>query len=194
MPHRTARSYCRTPARTRCRLLARALVFGVVCSTAVDALEAKRWITYRSDSAGLVFDYPADMFSVVGGDPTEALQGRTDDRAGRTFSTADGRASLQIATIPNLDKVSVTQLRNMAVAASYKGAKLDYNRVAETWYVVSGTQGASTFYERVQFSCKGRRLDIWSVIYPSAEGKVFEPMIDEMARRFRGNLSESRCN
>jgi hypothetical protein len=194
MPHQTACSSFRTLARTRCRLLASTLVLGAVCSTAVGALEAKRWITYRSDSAGLVFDYPADVFSVVAGDPTEAMKGRTDDRAGRTFSTADRRASLQIATVPNQDKVSVTQLRNMAIAASYKGAKIDYNRVAETWYVVSGTQGASTFYERVQFACSGRRLDIWSVTYPTAEGKDFEPIIDEMARRFRGNLSESRCN
>jgi hypothetical protein len=122
------------------------------------------------------------------------LGGAVEDRAGRSFLTADRRASLQIAIVPNLDKVSVTQLRNMAVAASYKGAKLDYNRVAETWYVVSGTLGASTFYERVQFSCNGRRLLIWSVTYPSAEGKDFEPMIDEMARRFRGNLPEVRCN
>jgi hypothetical protein len=175
-------------------LRASAIVLGVVFSTAVDAVEAKRWITYRSDSAGLVFDYPADVFSVVGNDPTEAMKGRTDDRAGRTFSTADRRATLQIARVPNLDKVSVSELRNMAIAASYKGAKLDYNRVAETWYVVSGTQGSSTFYERVQFSCNGRRLQIWSVIYPSAEGKDFEPMIDEMARRFRGSLADVRCN
>jgi hypothetical protein len=179
---------------SRTRLLVGMLLLGAVRSTVADALEAKRWITYRSDSAGLAFDYPADVFSVVAGDPTEALKGRTDDRAGRSFSTADRRASLQIATVPNLDKVSVSQLRNMAVAASYKRAKLDYNRVAETWYVVSGTQGASTFYERVQFSCNGRRLDIWSVTYPSAESKDFEPMIDEMARRFRGNLDNVRCN
>ncbi len=194
MPYRNTLLPSRTCAHARVSLLASTLVLGVVCTTAADAVEAKRWITYRSESAGLVFDYPADVFSIVGDDPTEAMKDRTDDRAGRVFSTADRRASLQIAHVPNLDKVSVTQLRNMAIAASYKGAKLDYNRVTETWYVVSGTQGASTFYERVQFSCNGRRLDIWSVTYPSVEGKVFEPMIDEMARRFRGNLSEARCN
>jgi hypothetical protein len=198
MPHVSVpfsvRATSRFAALTTGHVLAFACLCGVVLSSAAAALEAKRWITYRSDGAGLVFDYPADVFSVVGADPTEGLKDRTTDRAGRSFTTVDGRASLQIAAVPNLDKVSVTQLRNMAVAASYKGAKLDYNRVAENWYVVSGTQGVSTFYERVQFSCNGRRLHIWSVIYPSAEGKDFEPMIDEMARRFRGSLTESRCN
>jgi hypothetical protein len=121
------------------------------------------------------------------------LRGRTEAHAGRSFTTTDGRASLQIATLPNLDKISVGQLRARAIAASYKTAKIDYNRVTDNWYVVSGIQGTSTFYERVHFSCGGRRLDIWTVTYPSAEGKDFEPMIDEMARRFRSGLPAIRC-
>jgi hypothetical protein len=191
----------RYPFRATCWLILRAsalvVAWGAVLTPVLGvpahALEAKRWITYRSESAGFAFEYPPDVFAVVAGDPTEALRGRTEARAGRIFTTADGRASLQIATVPNLDKASVGQLRDRAVAASYKKARLDYNRVAESWYVVSGIQGASTFYERVHFSCGGRRLDIWTVTYPSAEGKDFEPMIDEMARRFRSGLSAIRC-
>jgi hypothetical protein len=174
-------------------LLAAAIFVCTLFGSASSALEAKKWITYQSAGGGLSFDYPIEVFTVTGGDPTEALSGRTDDRAGRTFSTADGRATLQIASVPNLGKHSVSVLRNLAVAASYKNAKIDYNRVADNWYVISGTQGAKTFYERVHFSCNGRKLNIWTVIYPTAEGKDFEPMIDEMARRFRGSLSSIRC-
>jgi hypothetical protein len=164
-----------------------------LAATALSALEAKRWTAYSNEASGLTFAYPTEIFTVTGGDPTEALRGRTEDRAGRTFSTADNRATLQIATVPNLDKHSVAALRDRAIAASYKAAKIDYNRVADTWYVISGTQGSKTFYERVQFSCNSRKLTVWSVIYPTAEGKDFEPMIDEMARRFRGTLSSIRC-
>jgi hypothetical protein len=87
-------------------LLTSVAALAVLLGSAATALEAKRWITYRGERAGLTFEYPPDVFTVVGGDPTEALRGRTEERAGRTFSTADGRASLQIATLPNLDKVS----------------------------------------------------------------------------------------
>jgi hypothetical protein len=141
-----------------------------------------------------VFDYPADVFTAIGGDPTDALGGQAEQRAGRTFSAADGRATLQIATVPNQGQMSVAALRNKALEASYKGAKLDYNRVAETFYVLSGTKGAQTFYERVHFACGGRRLEIWSVTYPTAESKMFDELVDEMARRFRTNLSAIRCN
>lgn len=161
--------------------------------TALSAQDAKRWITYSSATGGLTFDYPPDVFTVLGGDPTEALRDRTEDRAGRIFSTADARAALQVARVPNLDGHSVTVLRNMALAASYKDAKLDYNRVAETWYVLSGTRGTETFYERVHFSCGGKRLDVWTVTYPTAEAKVFDALVDEMARRFRVTLQAVRC-
>ncbi len=160
---------------------------------ALAAPDGKRWTTYTSATAGLMFDYPVDVFSVLGDDPTEALNDRTEERAGRIFSSSDGRASLQIATLPNLDGHSVATLRTMALAASYKDAKLDYNRVTETWYVVSGTRGTETFYERVHFSCGGKRLDIWTVTYPTAEAKAFDALVDEMARRFRITLQSVRC-
>lgn len=165
----------------------------LVPSRSQAAPDAKRWITYASERGNLSFDYPVDVFTVAGGDPTDAVRDRTDDRAGRTFSTADGRATLQVATLPNLDQKSPSDLRSLAIQASYKGAKLDYNRATETWYVVSGTRGAATFYERVHFSCSGRRLDVWTVIYPTAEAKAFDAMVDEMARRFRAGLVNVRC-
>jgi hypothetical protein len=172
-----------------------ALIAGlIVTGTAWAAPESQRWITYLSETAGLHFEYPAGTFSESGGDPTEALQHRTGDRAGRVFTTADGRAQLQIGTFPNLDKVSVSGLRTRAIDAVYKNARLDYNRATENWYVLSGTRGSETFYERSHFSCGGRRIDVWTVTYPTAEARVFDTIVDEMARRFRANLSNIRCN
>ncbi len=183
-----------TPARARIAawVAAIAVTLGLLPPAAA-APAGGRWITYASANGTLNFDYPADIFTVTGGDPTDAVRDRTEDRAGRIFATADGRAKLQIATLPNLDQRSPTTLRSLAITASYKDAKLDYNRATESWYVLSGTRGAETFYERVHFSCSGRRLDVWTVTYPTAEAKAFDAMVDEMARRFRATLPNVRC-
>jgi hypothetical protein len=174
------------------------LSFVVVISlsaTPVNAApESQRWITYMSEAARLRFEYPSGTFTERGGDPTDALQHRTDARAGRVFVTADGRAQLQFGTFPNLDKISVSNLRARAIEAVYKNARLDYNRATDSWYVLSGTRGTETFYERSHFSCGGGRIDVWTVTYPSSEAQVFDAIVDEMARRFRANVSNIRCN
>lgn len=152
------------------------------------------WTTYRSAIAGLIFEYPAAIFTVQQGDPTDALQKRTANRAGRIFTTADGRAVLQIGTVPNLDGASVDALRKLAIATSYRDVKLDYNRTASTWYAVSGTRGAETVYERVHFSCGGRRLDIWAVTYPTIEHRLFDALVEDISRRFRPIIANIRCS
>jgi hypothetical protein len=175
------------------RLLAAALLATCASGVAQAAPDEQRWTTYASDTASLKFDYPSGVFTKRGGDPTDALKARTSDRAGRSFSTADGRARLQIGTFPNLDRNSVDRLRQRAIAASYQKTKLEYNRFTDTWYVLSGTRGAETYYERSHFSCNGRRIDVWTVTYPSTEARVFDRIVDEMARRFRQGLTNIRC-
>ena len=99
----------------------------------------QQWITFSSQTGGLVFAYPAGIFSEQQGDPTEALQTRTPDRVGRIFTSADGQAILQIGTFPNLDNSSVDELRKRALAASYTDARIEYNRSSANWYTLSGT-------------------------------------------------------
>ncbi len=171
-----------------------ALLYPILTSGSANAAsDATRWTTYQGERAGLIFQYPADVFPVAGGDPTDALRDRTAERAGRIFTSADGSAALQVATFPNLDNASVSALRSRAIAASYKDANLEYNRIAATWYVLSGTRGTTTFYERVHFSCEGRRLDVWTVTYPTAKAGVFDELVDEMARRFRTAIAGVQC-
>ena len=152
------------------------------------------WLTFKSDDASLVFDYPAGIFTEQQGDPTDALQNRTLDRNGRTFASADGKAVLQVGTFPNLDNAKVDDLRKRAIAASYANAKLDYNRIAPNWYVISGTRADETFYERVHFSCNNRRLDIWAMTYPTSEARLYDRIVEEMSQRFRSTWPNIRCS
>ncbi len=162
-------------------------------ASAAPSKQQQAWITYRSEQGNLAFDYPSGIFTEQKGDPTEALQARTSDRVGRVFTSSDGSAVLQIGTFPNLDNASVDDMRKRALAASYGDAKLDYNRSSSNWYVLSGTRGKETFYERVHFSCGGRRLDIWAVSYPTAEANMYDEIVEEMHRRFRPYLDKVKC-
>jgi hypothetical protein len=172
-------------------LAAWALLVGV--AWAAPTSQQKNWVTYRSEQGNLAFEYPSGIFTEEKGDPTDALRTRTADRAGRVFTTRDGTAGLQIGTFPNLDNASVDEMRKRALAASYSDAKLDYNRSASNWYVLSGTRGKETFYERVHFSCSGRRLDIWAVTYPTAEASFYDDIVEEMHKRFRPILDRTKC-
>ncbi len=153
-----------------------------------------RWITYTSENGSLKFTYPAGVFTEQQGDPTEPLQARTPDRAGRTFTSADGAAVLQIGTFPNLDNSSVDNLRKRALAASYADAKINYSRAAGSWYALSGTRGTETFYERVHFSCNNRRVDIWAMTYPTTEADLYDDIVEEMSKRFRPILAAMPCS
>ena len=169
------------------------LVIGAADVNAAPTSGQQRWVTYTSDGANLTFEYPSGIFTDQRGDPTEPLQARTPDRAGKIFTTADGKAVLQIGTFPNLDNASVDELRKRAIAASYNDAKLDYNRSSGNWYVLSGTRGDETFYERVHFSCNNKRLDIWAVTYPTADAELYDDIVEEMHKRFRPILAKVRC-
>ena len=186
----------------RLRMVARhVLVMGAALYSMAYALDVaaapaqvqQHWITYKSDDAKLIFEYPSGIFTEQQGDPTDAVEKRTPDRAGRTFTSADGKAALQIGTVPNLDNSTVDELRKRAIAASYSEAKLDYNRSSSTWYALSGRRGPETFYERVHFSCNNRRLDIWAMTYPTSESDFYDDIVEEMSRRFRPILANVKC-
>ena len=84
-------------------------------------------------------------------------------------------------------------LRKRALSASYSDANVEYSRATDTWYVLSGTRGDDTFYERVQFSCDGHRLNIFALTYPSDEGDLYDQIVEEMARRARPLYAKTRC-
>ena len=181
----------------------RVLALGFVCvlglselSGIADAAPAGRdlgWTTYRSEGFDLVFDYPARVFTTVEEDPTTALEPRIRDRAGRSFTTQDGRATLQVGAFQNIDRLDAAGLRTRALKTSYAGAAIDYDRLAANWFVLSGRRADEMFYERVTVTCSGRRIDVWQMSYPIADRAFFDRVVEEMARKYRPALQSIKC-
>jgi hypothetical protein len=38
--------------------------------------------------------------------------------------------------------------------------------VRDTWFVLSGTRDGTIFYERVTFTCGGKLINSWAMLYP----------------------------
>jgi hypothetical protein len=137
---------------------------------------------YRNERHGFLLSYPADTF---------APQQASPDGGGRAFLSRDGRARLLAGALPNADGVSLRGYRSLVLERSYPGAAIDYAPVGSTWFVLSGTLDGLMFYERVTFTCGGRLINSWAMLYPATERSVYDRIVEEVARSYRPG--ESSC-
>jgi hypothetical protein len=151
------------------------------------------WTPFRDARLGYTFAFPAKVFAAEAGDPTLALKARTEKRSGQIFRSKDGKAFLQTAAFANVDKVTAASYKGR-VAASYSGAKIEYERLADSFFVISGVRGKEVFYERVTFSCGGRVINAWAMTYPQAEGALYDRIVEEVARTFRPVEGRESCS
>ena len=72
---------------------------------------------------------------------------------------------------------------------SYAGAAIDYAPVRDTWFVLSGIRNGTMFYERVTFTCGGRRINSWAMLYPVAERRFYDRSVEQVHRSYRAGGS-----
>jgi len=68
---------------------------------------------------------------------------------------------------------------------SYSGYDLDYARRGQTWFVLAGENDQNVFYEKVIFSCSGRIISSFALIYPIARKVVFDRVVEGIEKTFR---------
>jgi hypothetical protein len=132
--------------------------------------------TYRNQRHGFSFNYPTDAFA-----PHTEAPGAD----GRVFVSPDGNARLLAGALPNLEGVNLREYRALVLQKSYANAEIDYAPVRGTWFVLSGTRNGQMFYERVTFTCGGRLINSWAMLYPAAERRVYDRIVEQVARSYR---------
>jgi hypothetical protein len=135
--------------------------------------------TYRNERHGFSLSFPATAFA-----PQPA-----PNEDGRVFLSQDGSARLLAGALPNAERMSLRQYRDLVLEQSYPGAALDYAPVRDTWFVLSGTRGGTMFYERVTFTCGGRLINSWAMLYPVAERRVYDRIVEQVARSYRAGTA-----
>jgi hypothetical protein len=164
------------PALTRA--VARIAAFLVVTAAAAQPqlaeLAAPRWAV--AETAGAVVDYPSNIFSVDAGPSPRGT--------GRRLQTADGRAEFMLYVSPNTDHESPRSYVRKYLAVPK--AKLDYTRITDRFFVVSGIEGGRVFYSRCNYP-RGSSgpMHCLYLLYPQVETRAWDAVVTRISRSLR---------
>ena len=140
------------------------------------------WTLYRNARFGFMIAYPTRLFAP---DPER------ESPDGRAVVSADGRARLLVGAFENADRLSLQDYREFLLRESYAGASIDYAPVKDRWFVLSGTRDGSMFYERVTFTCGGRYINSWAMLYPVSERRLYDRVVERVAKSYAAGAGAS---
>lgn len=134
------------------------------------------WQTLNNSHHGFTISYPAHVFS-----PRADLESAD----GTVFESADGAAKLIVAAFENADGATMREYRAHLLRENYAQVKLDYAPVRKRWFVLSGERDGVMFYERISFTCSGRLINSWAMLYPIAERARYDRILEKIARTYQ---------
>lgn len=139
------------------------------------------WESYTNPRYGFTIGYPVGVFTP---------QPAPENGAGQVWVSQDGRARLVASAGFNSSEETLEGYRRFVMQETYAGANIDYAPVRGSWFVLSGTKGADTFYERITFACGGRVIYGWQMIYPTEQKAFYDRIVEQVHRTFRPGRGE----
>lgn len=131
-----------------------------------------QWETIQSERYGFMIAYPGSVFM-----PSQSVSAED----GHVLVSRDGAARLLIGAFDNEAAATLAEYRDQILSENYSGADLDYAPVKKRYFVVSGTRGTMHFYERVSFTCNGRYINSWALLYPVSERHIYDRIVEAIA-------------
>jgi len=144
-------------------------------SASTAGLEEPKW-NVLSDAFGTRVDYPENIFSIDAGPPPRGT--------GRALRSADDHAWLAMYVEDNEERHTPASF----VRAYFSGARdsLDFNRVTNRFFAISGVNEEQTFYSRCNFpdGIKGPIHCIY-LVYPKSEERRWDAIVTRISRSLR---------
>jgi curved DNA-binding protein CbpA len=137
--------------------------------------KGSNWATYQNARFSFALKYPVDVFAFDKGPANDNV---------RILVSRNGDAVLRIFATENITGTKLAQYRRSLIEMRYAGAVFDQTQQRKSWFVLSGTHGDTAFYERVTFSCDGRSIHGWQMIFPSSERTLYDLVVDEVHRNY----------
>jgi hypothetical protein len=134
------------------------------------------WVPYVNERFGFSFRYPTSVF---------APERRTEAGDGEVFAGMRGHGHLLVGAFENADSHTVASYMSYIRRESYSGYDIDYAPRGQTWFVLSGENDQSVFYEKVMFSCGGRIISSFALTYPITSKAMFDPVVEGIEKSFR---------
>jgi hypothetical protein len=140
------------------------------------AVTAEDWREYRNERYGFNLQYPADAFTVE----------RTSEIGdGQVFVSQVGNARLLVGALVNDSEFSPASYQEYIARHSYADYEIGYRRLGQGWFVLSGEGKGKVFYEKVMFSCAGRLINSFALLYSVDERAFFDPIVERIEDTFR---------
>lgn len=133
------------------------------------------WATLKNERHGFAIAYPVSVFEQKS-EPT------TDE--GRVLLSKDGKAKLLVGAFENEDNKSLEDYRQFVKDDQYAGAAIDYDVIKQRWFVLSGTRNGEIFYQRVSFTCGGKLINSWAMLYPETERKTYDRVLTAISKTY----------
>jgi curved DNA-binding protein CbpA len=154
-------------------------------TTSLHHPSAASWTTFRDARFDFALRYPAGIFAF------DAAQSSANFH---TFVSRDGRATLRIVAAENTAGVTLAGLRRSLMKERYAGATFDKAPRRKHWFALSGTRGGEVFLERVTFSCDGKSMHGWQMLYPASERAGYDELAKLVLRNYpHGNGPGAGC-
>ena len=151
---------------------------------AVAVQEQREWKTYRDERFAYSLSYPAWVFTTEKASPS---------RSDQVLWSSEAGARLVVSARPRSGE-TIASYRRSIIESRYASATFDYAPVRDTWFVLSGTRGQEMFYERVSFACGGDAILSWQMTYRTADRKRFDPIVEEIHRKYRYHGDKGACS
>jgi len=152
------------------------IVGAVALMTSAVARDAFDWVPYVNQRFGFSLRYPASLFEP---------ERKSDAGDGEVFAGMRGQGRLLVGALENSEGYTVGSYMNMIRQQSYAGYDVDYAPRGTTWFVLSGENDRDVFYEKVIFSCSGRIINSFALIYPKESKREFDPIVEGIEKTFR---------
>ena len=136
------------------------------------------WRPYVDERTGTRVDFPAALF------PTDG--GATERGVGRVFASEDGRATFSAYTLEN--NSGDTPRSYLRKFLKVNPSTIDYRRVTDRFFAVSGVRGSEVYYSRCNFY--GRMHCIY-ISYPKRELRAWDGIVTRISLSLRGPRNDS---
>jgi hypothetical protein len=165
-----------TPLKSGVLAIAVAVWVALGLGQGANAALGEDWREYRNERFGLSLLFPADVFT-----PDRAAEAGD----GQLFQSEVGGARLLVGALVNDSGFSPASYQSYIARKSYSQFQIDYRPLGQSWFVLSGEGNGRIFYEKVMFSCGGRLINSFAVLYSIGERGAFDRIVERMEKSFR---------
>ena len=142
---------------------------------------AGNWTTYRNERFGFSLSYPGDVFEVE----------RTSEAGdGVVLRAPDSDARLLAGALINSDRHTLASYQQFVARKSYADYRITYQPRGSSWFVLSGRSDDKIFYEKVVFSCAGRLINSFALVYPADRRDTFDRIVERVESSFSAGTKE----